>query len=52
MFRVCIGGSSQARVRWPSRTYKLKSSAHRRVKQIHAAHDMGVATIWTLKEQG
>jgi hypothetical protein len=49
MYQVCVGGSSQARVRWPSRTYKHKSSATRRVKQISSAHDFGVATIWTLK---
>jgi hypothetical protein len=50
MYQVCVGGSPQARVRWPARSYKCKSSAKRRVKQIHDAHDMGVATIWTLKE--
>ena len=50
MYQVIVGGSSQARVRWPARSYKLKSSAKRRFKQIHDAHDFGVATIWTLKE--
>jgi len=49
-YTVCIGGSSQARERWPSRRYASRSSAKRRMRQIDAAHDMGVAVIWCLKD--
>lgn len=49
-YLVCVGGSPQARLRWPSRRYKHKSSARRRYKQISLAHDLGVCTIWTLVE--
>jgi len=49
-YQVVIGGSPQARGRWPSRRYASKSSAKRRMKQISAEHDLGVATIWILKD--
>ena len=52
MYTVCVGGSSQARVRWLTRGYLSRSSAKRRMRQIHSAHDLGVATIWCLKEPG
>jgi len=42
---VSVGGSRAAKKRWPRRIYKTKASAKRRVQQIHAARDMGVATI-------
>ena len=49
MYQVCVGGSQRARERWPARKYKYKYSAKRRVRQIANAHDVGIATIWTLK---
>lgn len=48
MYEVIVGGSPEAVLRWPSRTYQRRSSARRRIKQITDAHDSGVATIWLL----
>lgn len=45
---VVVGGSPQARLRWPKRTYKTKKSAKRRVRQIREARDIGLETIWTI----
>lgn len=48
-WRVVVGGTKAAQARWPARTYQSKAAALRRRKQIHAAHDMGVSTIWILR---
>jgi hypothetical protein len=50
-FRVIVGGSPQARKRWPTRTYTYKSSANRRMRQIHNARDLGVSTIWRINHE-
>lgn len=47
-YLVCVGGSPQARERWPTRHYKHKCSAWRRARQIKTAEDLGVETIWVL----
>jgi len=47
---VIIGGSPQARLRWPTRVYAHKRSARRRASLIHQAGDLGVATIWIVGE--
>ena len=49
-FRVVIGGTKQAKKRWPARLYKLHSSARRRAKQIHQSNDLGVSVIWILPD--
>jgi len=48
---VAVGGSRQARLRWPSRCYRSRSAAARRSKRIHAAHAMGVSTIWIYRDK-
>lgn len=46
-YTIYIGGSDRARKQWGNgRVYKLRSSALRRMRQIKAAKDFGVATIW------
>lgn len=46
-----IGGTKAAQQRWPARDYAHKRSAQRRAKQIMAAHDLGVFTVWTYKRE-
>jgi len=46
-YTVSVGGTSDARKRWPIRTYKHRRPAERRRKQIRDARDIGVVTIWT-----
>jgi hypothetical protein len=45
LWAVSVGGTRLAKERWPRRVYKSKAAAKRRIAQIHAAHDLGVATI-------
>lgn len=49
MWLVEVGGSPQACYRWPTRKYKYKRNARRRIKRIREARDIGVSTIWLLK---
>jgi len=42
---VVVWGSLTARKRWSNRSYVSRSSARRRVRQIDAARDSGVALI-------
>ena len=48
-FAVFVAGSSAAKKRFPARRYKYMSSAKRRARQIHSAHDLGIETIWVIK---
>jgi hypothetical protein len=48
-YRVSVGGSSGARALFPSRVYKSKASARRRVRSIHSKRHLGVSTIWTTR---
>jgi len=42
-----IGGTDRARAEWRSGTvYKHRSSARRRSRQIIAAGDLGVGSVW------
>lgn len=42
-----IAGTQRAVDHWGTgRTYKSRASARRRVRQILAAHDMGVGALW------
>lgn len=50
-FKVVVGGSPQAKIRWKVRFYKNHSSAVKRANKINEAHDMGVATVWILTEE-
>ena len=43
---VAVGGSPQARERWPLRTYATKGAARRRLKRIRQARDLEVETVW------
>lgn len=45
---VITGGTQDARRRWPTRTYRLRSSARRRARYIHGMRDIGVAAVWIL----
>lgn len=46
-YTLYIGGSSRAKLQWKSgRTYTTRSSALRRMRQIRAARDPGVTTVW------
>ena len=48
-----VGGTQRARERWGTgRTYKSRASARRRMRQILAAHDVGVMTLWILAQPG
>lgn len=43
---IYIAGTSHAKMQWKSgKTYSSRSSAHRRAKQIRAAHDVGVEGV-------
>jgi hypothetical protein len=50
-YTVMVGGSKPARKRWKTRTYKLLSSAKRRLRAIKEAKDSGVSTVWILTEE-
>jgi len=46
-YTIYIAGTSRAKSEWKSgATYKSRSSALRRLRQIKAAHDVGVGAIW------
>lgn len=48
-----IAGTQRAVDHWGTgRTYKSRASARRRVRQILAAHDMGVGALWIQAQPG
>jgi hypothetical protein len=48
-WKVAIGGTENAKRRWPAKIYKHLQSARRRRMQILKAHDIGIETIWIYK---
>lgn len=50
-YKAIVTGSAEARKRWPTRIYKLESSAQRRCRQIESSQDPEVRTtrvVWYL----